>query len=221
MYGYGRTECIQCDVHVDELPAGCDVLLMYGECQIWHVRRYLLIFFGLQSVWCRPMWSFWLSCQLLDVRSAKIRVVTALLICVRRGSIQYLTNGAVDSIHVVKTCDNLLRVQIFNCYFKPSSIVRVLNRTKSCDFVLFDYLSTKIQGDPLQTTSYIWYLNAQKEYGQVDWWCKVTRENCLAALYSTVCLYGMLIFRRRIKSRLPFAGIFRRLPYSTRFQDKG
>ena len=30
-----------------------------------------------------------------------------------------------------------------------------------------------------------------------------------------------LTFRRRIKSQLPFAGIFRRLPYSTRFQDKG
>jgi len=34
--------------------------------------------------------------------------------------------------------------------------------------------------------------------------------------------YGStLTFRRRIKSRLPFAGIIRRLPYSTRFQDKG
>jgi len=31
----------------------------------------------------------------------------------------------------------------------------------------------------------------------------------------------ILTFRRRIKSRLPFAGIIRRLPYSTRFQDKG
>ena len=30
-----------------------------------------------------------------------------------------------------------------------------------------------------------------------------------------------LTFRRRIKSRLPFAGIIRRLPYSTLFQDKG
>jgi len=30
-----------------------------------------------------------------------------------------------------------------------------------------------------------------------------------------------LNFRRRIKSRLPFAGIIRRLPYSTRFQDNG
>ena len=30
-----------------------------------------------------------------------------------------------------------------------------------------------------------------------------------------------LNFRRRIKSRLPFAGIIRSLPYSTRFQDKG
>jgi hypothetical protein len=28
-------------------------------------------------------------------------------------------------------------------------------------------------------------------------------------------------FRRRIKSRLPFAGIIRSSPYSTRFQDKG
>ena len=30
-----------------------------------------------------------------------------------------------------------------------------------------------------------------------------------------------LTFRRRIKSRLPFAGIIGRLPYYTRFQDKG
>ena len=30
-----------------------------------------------------------------------------------------------------------------------------------------------------------------------------------------------LTFRHRIKSRLPFAGIIRRLTYSTRFQDKG
>ena len=30
-----------------------------------------------------------------------------------------------------------------------------------------------------------------------------------------------LTFRCRIKSRLPFADIIRRLPYSTRFQDKG
>jgi len=30
-----------------------------------------------------------------------------------------------------------------------------------------------------------------------------------------------LTFRRRIKSRLPFAGIIRRLSYSIRFQDKG
>ena len=30
-----------------------------------------------------------------------------------------------------------------------------------------------------------------------------------------------LTFRRRIQSRLPFAGIIRRLSYSTRFQDKG
>jgi hypothetical protein len=31
----------------------------------------------------------------------------------------------------------------------------------------------------------------------------------------------VLTFRRRIKSCLPFAGIIRRLSYSTRFQDKG
>ena len=30
-----------------------------------------------------------------------------------------------------------------------------------------------------------------------------------------------LTFRRRMKSRLPFAGIIRRFPYSTRFQDEG
>ena len=36
-----------------------------------------------------------------------------------------------------------------------------------------------------------------------------------------VPLYIHLTFRRRIKSRLPFAGIIRSSPYSTRFQDKG
>ena len=30
-----------------------------------------------------------------------------------------------------------------------------------------------------------------------------------------------LTFKRRIKSRLPFAGIIRSSPYSPRFQDKG
>ena len=38
---------------------------------------------------------------------------------------------------------------------------------------------------------------------------------------SCYTLILLLTFRRRIKSRLPFAGIIRRLTYSTRFQDKG
>ena len=32
---------------------------------------------------------------------------------------------------------------------------------------------------------------------------------------------NLLTFKRRIKSRLPFAGIIMSSPYSTRFQDKG
>ena len=36
-----------------------------------------------------------------------------------------------------------------------------------------------------------------------------------------IAYHFALIFRRRIKSRLPFAGIIRRLQFSTRFQDKG
>ena len=39
--------------------------------------------------------------------------------------------------------------------------------------------------------------------------------------YNFLVTEHFLTFRRRIKSRLPFAGIIRRLPYSTRFQDKG
>jgi len=39
--------------------------------------------------------------------------------------------------------------------------------------------------------------------------------------YILLVLLRTLTFRRRIKSNLPFAGIIRRLPYSTRFQDKG
>ena len=33
--------------------------------------------------------------------------------------------------------------------------------------------------------------------------------------------YTVLTFKRRIKSRLPFAGIIRSSPYSPRFQDNG
>ena len=37
----------------------------------------------------------------------------------------------------------------------------------------------------------------------------------------TAYLFNYLIFKRRIKSHLPFAGIIRSSPYSPRFQDKG
>ena len=46
----------------------------------------------------------------------------------------------------------------------------------------------------------------------------IKRRDSYSSSYTTSTL---LTFRRRIKSRLPFAGIIRRLPYSTRFQDKG
>jgi len=50
--------------------------------------------------------------------------------------------------------------------------------------------------------------------------------NTIACTYNYVirtikCTLFSLNFRRRIKSHLPFAGIIRRLPYSTRFQHKG
>ena len=38
---------------------------------------------------------------------------------------------------------------------------------------------------------------------------------------STPIIKSTLTFRCRINSRLPFAGIISRLPYSTGFQDKG
>jgi len=40
-------------------------------------------------------------------------------------------------------------------------------------------------------------------------------------LDSSRCNDGTLTFKRRIKSRLPFAGIIRISPYSPRFQHKG
>jgi len=48
--------------------------------------------------------------------------------------------------------------------------------------------------------------------------CSVSNENTQA---SALPLSYALTFRRRIKSRLPFAGIIKRLPYSTLFQNKG
>ena len=39
--------------------------------------------------------------------------------------------------------------------------------------------------------------------------------------YEVFTFSGLLTFKLRIKSRLPFAGIIRSSPYSTGFQDKG
>ena len=43
----------------------------------------------------------------------------------------------------------------------------------------------------------------------------------LLPLSDQTLYFKVLNFKRRIKSRLPFAGIIRSSPYSTRFQDKG
>ena len=40
-------------------------------------------------------------------------------------------------------------------------------------------------------------------------------------IHGSVHRDSILIFTRRIKSHLPFAGIIRSSPYSPRFQDKG
>jgi len=42
-----------------------------------------------------------------------------------------------------------------------------------------------------------------------------------SGLYRREASTGILTFKRRIKSHLPFAGIISSSPYSTRFQDKG
>ena len=60
-----------------------------------------------------------------------------------------------------------------------------------------------------------------------NWYsCLQHVQNCSnTAIYFTslgnIIPLCYLTFRRRVKSHLPFAGIIRRLPYSTRFQDKG
>ena len=54
--------------------------------------------------------------------------------------------------------------------------------------------------------------------------CCRKQQNVTLCRYSIslkITSWQQLNFRRRIKSRLPFAGIIRRLPYSTRFQGKG
>ena len=66
--------------------------------------------------------------------------------------------------------------------------------------------------------------------------CKDVGRNGVFGVYKETCtikhfivqimhtnykILRLLTFRRRIKSRLPFAGIIRRLLYYIRFQDKG
>ena len=50
---------------------------------------------------------------------------------------------------------------------------------------------------------------------------QVITINGPAYCLSIVSSNAALNFKRRIKSRLPFADIISRLSYSTRFQDKG
>ena len=49
--------------------------------------------------------------------------------------------------------------------------------------------------------------------------CTSCLSNTSSKLQDFDCI--LLTFKRRIKSRLPFAGIIRSSPYSTRFQDRG
>ena len=54
--------------------------------------------------------------------------------------------------------------------------------------------------------------------------CKILKPQQWRSTYSSGWNIKQLValnFRRRIKSRLQFAGIIRSSPYSTRFQDKG
>ena len=48
-----------------------------------------------------------------------------------------------------------------------------------------------------------------------------SHSNSVVSTRNWTHTYYNFTFRRRIKSRLPFAGVIKRLPYSTRSQDKG
>ena len=61
---------------------------------------------------------------------------------------------------------------------------------------------------------FLWMKGLWEDNYSREWTCTNFRS-------INVTVINPLTFRRRIKSRLPFAGIIRRLPYSTRFQDKG
>ena len=58
-------------------------------------------------------------------------------------------------------------------------------------------------------------------YKYLEMWFAPELQLCTVRNLDTLPVLFSLTFRRRIKSRLQFAGIIRRLTYSTRFQDKG
>ena len=58
-------------------------------------------------------------------------------------------------------------------------------------------------------------------FGVVTWFKQVPSKVLLSAGRWIKIIHDHLTFKRRIKSHLPFAGIIRSSPYSTRFRDKG
>ena len=72
-----------------------------------------------------------------------------------------------------------------------------------------------------RTTFWNWDFFKKKITRDILFWLCLMQQHTL--WYYTCSFWGVLclIFKRRIKSRLPFAGIIRSSPYSPRSQDKG
>jgi len=84
------------------------------------------------------------------------------------------------------------------------------------------FLSGSFFQERLHHQARIPYEGPRSWFGQNvrEYWLKILQTALL--LLKVMCSdFVSLTFRRRIKSRLPFAGIIRSSPYSPRFQDKG
>ena len=138
-------------------------------------------------------------------------------------------SGVRESVHILilwKCCTHFDYARYcVHVYTKWCWANLILVWTCSVQFLLYIKLKSDFFIFVFRKTVYntkYWWVWKSVRLGTFIFMLFFFQYNFPDSLVKTIMSFPVpLTFRRRIKSRLPYAGIISRLPYSTRFQDKG